>query len=459
MQAVDGVVGHRDGVHLVVVRLDGDHRTEHLVAHDLRIGRHVGKHGGLHEVTSIERTLRATGDDAGAVGHGTLDEAGDRCALGSRHQRSQPGRLRLRVTERQPLGGRGSQVERLGERGPRDQQPRPGRAGLTGVEHPGLDAGRDRLLQVGVVEHDAGRLPAELQGHALHRRGGAGGHPGAHRGRSGEGHHVDAGVDHHGLSDHRSLTRHQVEDTVRQAGIEGRVGQEVRRERDLGRLEHHRTARDQGAAHLAQHLVERVVPGGDAGRDPGRLTQDDRVADPLLPRDLVGSIEVGRQHGQAQVDVRLPGDRHRSPDLGDGRLDQQVVARTQPVQPDPQRADPVADRRTGPDREGGAGGCDGVVHLAGSALSARAHGRLGGWVLHVDPPGTAGCLPAATDECGVAGPLAAQRRHAVLPTRSVTAAEFVSASASALSRRVRPCVALSAATASTRRRITASILA
>ncbi len=198
-----------------------------------------------------------------------------------------------------------------------------GGAGLAGVEVGGEDALGDDGGEVGVVEHDVGRLATELEGDPLDGAGGHLGDPLAGPGRAGEADHVDAGMGGDRLADDRTGAGDQVEHAGRQADLVDDLGEDERVERgDLARLEHDGAAGGEGAADLADDLVERVVPRRDRADDTDRLLDDEAVADLLLELERVEQRGEGLHvaGGQAGLDHRRPGDRHADlagDDLGD----------------------------------------------------------------------------------------------------------------------------------------------
>ena len=114
--------------------------------------------------------------------------------------------------------------------------------------------------------------------------------------RAREGDHVDAGVGGDGLARRLPGAGDQVEHAGRQADLVDDLGEDEGAERrDLARLEDDRATRRQRRGHLGGDLVERVVPGGDGADDADRLPDDERVADRLLPGDLVDQIGQRRR--------------------------------------------------------------------------------------------------------------------------------------------------------------------
>jgi hypothetical protein len=231
----------------------------------------------------------------------------------------------VRVAVCECLGRLGGESLRLLEAVGRHEHAGERRAGLSRVEVALADAVGDRLGEVGVVEQDVGRLPAELEGDPLHGAGRHLGHPLAGPGRSGERDHVDVGVGGERLADHRPVAAHEVEHPGGQADLVEDLGKRVRREGgDLGRLQHDRAPGGEGGTDLEHDLVEREVPRRDAADDADRLPEDHRVAD-LLALEREGAGELGEvrevERREADLDDLGEAERHAHvPGQQGGRL-------------------------------------------------------------------------------------------------------------------------------------------
>ena len=173
----------------------------------------------------------------------------------------------------------------LGEPRARHEHPGQRAAGLARVEEALRDAVGDRLLEVGVVEDDVGRLAAELERDGLDgpRRQLATRRPARVE-------PVKVTMSTSGCAAIASPTtgpgaRDEVEDAGRQAGGLDDLGQHEGVQRgDLARLDHDGAADRQGRRDLRRDLVQRVVPRRDAADDADRLAQDERVAELGAPR-------------------------------------------------------------------------------------------------------------------------------------------------------------------------------
>src|SRR5437867_624689 len=299
-EPVGRVVGDADRVRLVLVWDDGEDRPEDLLARDRHVVADVGEYRGLHEVPLAD-ALRAAGaarHELRALLDALLDETLHLLELRLARERADGGALGERVPHLYGLGGALRRRGGLGHPGARDEHTRGRVARLAGVESAALHAGRDRLLEVGVVQDDVGRLTAELLRDALPRRGGGRGDGDARPGGAGEGDHVDVRVRRNGGAHGRPVAVHHVEDAGGDARLVEDVGEQVAgQRRDLARLEHHRAPRRQRRRHLAGDLVHGPVPRGDEAADADGLPAHERRAPQLLeleaPEHLRHLEEVG----------------------------------------------------------------------------------------------------------------------------------------------------------------------
>ena len=145
-----------------------------------------------------------------------------------------------------------------------DEHPRRHHAALAAV-HADHGGHRHLRLEVGVVEHDVGRLAAELEEQALHRRAALLEDALAGDGGSGEGDEVDERADGQLLADEVVGRRDHVEDPGGDVGLLGDEAAEVRRvPRRVGcRLEDHGVAGGERLPDLLDRHLEREVPRHD----------------------------------------------------------------------------------------------------------------------------------------------------------------------------------------------------
>ncbi len=180
-------------------------------------------------------------------------------------------------------------------------------------------------VEVGVGEHDAGGLPAELEDRRLEGLRAAGEDRPGGGGPAGEADLLHQGVVHERLA---GLCRagHDVDDACRDAGLADQVHEQLRGVGgELGGLHHDGVAGRQGGDHLHPHRDERTVPGDDDPDDAVRLgdgvrelsTLGGRRGDPALdlvsPTGVVPGVvheragrELGDAQGHAVVEDRQP---------------------------------------------------------------------------------------------------------------------------------------------------------
>jgi ParB family chromosome partitioning protein len=183
------------------------------------------------------------------------------------------------------------------------QQPRARAAHLSLVEPDGVDHALDRAVDVGIVEHDEGRLAAKLQRQRLARSRRLGADQPAHLRRAGEGDLVHARMLHQQRA-RAAVAGHHVEHARRQPGLRRQLGEQQRRERgELGRLQHHRVAERQRRCNLPGQHQQREVPRDDLPDHADRQLVGQRALLQLRPAGVM--VEVARR--QRHVDVaRLP---------------------------------------------------------------------------------------------------------------------------------------------------------
>ena len=195
VEAELGAVGERDALVVVVEGHRHDHRAEDLLLHDLHVAAAAGDQRRLDVPALLQvRGPTAAGDDLAALLAARRDVALDPRPVRLGDDRADHRVLLERVADLEHRGHLGQALDDVVvDRAVHD---RPGRRGadLARVERPHRADHPDRVLHVGVVEHERAALAAELEQLALHalrpptspmRR--------ADAARSGEAHHVDVG--------------------------------------------------------------------------------------------------------------------------------------------------------------------------------------------------------------------------------------------------------------------------
>ena len=192
-------------------------------------------------------------------------------------------------------------------------------AGLAGVAilaRHGADHGR---IQIGIVEHQEGRVAAQFHGHPLDCGGALGDQLFAHRGRAGEGKLGDLGTfGEHPAHAAGIATGDDVDYTRREAGHLRQPGQRQGGQRRLrGRPEDEGAAHRQGRGGLAGDHGTGEIPGRDCSHHAHRLLDHDDapvrrgrgdglavhplafLGEPFHERGAVGDLAPGLGQGLA----------------------------------------------------------------------------------------------------------------------------------------------------------------
>ncbi len=312
-KAVLGVVGEEHRLLLRAEGLDGEDRSEDLLADDLHLAVAVVEDGRLVEVAGLRPVRGGLRALAAAAQHRTLGERGgdvrlDLGALLFGDERAALDAVLGAAAEPDPLGAAGEFGDETVADGLLDDEAAAGRADLAAVDERGVeglvDGGVEALIGgTGVGEDHVGVLAAEFEGDLLDGGGGGLGDLGAADQAAGEGDQVHAGVLGEAGADGVARSGDQVGDAGRQAGLGQQVDQrDGRHRRDLAGLDHEGVARGERRGDLPTGLEQRVVPGRDHGADADRLMDDDavdvgraRVDHPAgrLGGDQVGEVAEG----------------------------------------------------------------------------------------------------------------------------------------------------------------------
>src|SRR5690606_2026345 len=252
---------------------------------------HVDQDGRLEEVAFDDL---ATGQHLGAFANGIFDvllDLGDSLAI---DQRTGGGAVFQAVTNLQ-LGHCGGQL--LGERvvdAVLYVDTVGADACLAIVAVLGDDRALDRLVQVGVVEHDERGVATQFQGNLLDVLGAFFHQLATDFGRAGEGQLAYQGVAGQLAADFASAAGNHAQHASRDAGAVGQLDQGQGGVRGLrSRLEHHGAASGQGRAGFTGDHGGREVPRGDGRGNADRLLDDDQAFIWLMPRDGVTVDALG----------------------------------------------------------------------------------------------------------------------------------------------------------------------
>ena len=295
-QAVLAVVGPAGDLLERLVGLRDEDRAEDLLAHDPRgvVGR--GEERRLDVVAAGvggDRISAAARDQLG-LRAADLDVAADALVLLGGDERPDE-RLGIEAGARRSLARLfGQRADDVVEQLLGDEESRRRVARLAAVVVDAGEGALDRALDVGVGQHDVGRLAAELERHALEVAPRARADLAADRGRPREGDLVHARVcDERGAG--LAVAGDDVEHAGRDARLEGELAEAQRGERGLlGGLEDGGAARGERGTDLPGRHQQREVPGDDLAADADRLGL--RVAEHVAPGD----------RDDAALDLRRP---------------------------------------------------------------------------------------------------------------------------------------------------------
>ena len=280
-----------------------------------------------------------------------------------------------------------------------DQEARARAADVALVEEDPVHNPLDRLVDRRVVEHDVGRLAAELHRHLPVGAGELAHDRLADLGRAGEGHLGRARVPHHGGA-RLPGPGHEVDDPGRQLGVLEDLGEFQRRDgRRLGGLQHDAVAHRERRRELPGEHEEREVPGDDLAHDAQRPGDPPRGHVLQLVRPARVVEEVGGRHRDVEI-ARLPDRLAAVERLGDRELPRPVLE--QPRDPVEVLA-ALAPRQGGPGLEGVRGGPVRGVDIRRPGERDLGKLRLVRRVDRVEGPPRAGPHEAPSDEEVIAG--------------------------------------------------------
>ncbi len=173
-------------------KVDGDEDgAENLLARQDRGGLDAGDQGRRIKAAAVREAIVRPPEFEPLLRPGAHQPL-DALKLDGGDDRADVGRLVEGIADPELRHARAQlAVERLGDAFGR-QQPRAGAADLPLIEPDRVDDAFDRAVEIGVLEHDEGRLAAELERQLLARSGGRLADRAADLGRAGEGDLVDA---------------------------------------------------------------------------------------------------------------------------------------------------------------------------------------------------------------------------------------------------------------------------
>eukprot|EP01136_Pigoraptor_vietnamica_P037655 Opistho-1_new@105924 len=259
-ESVVGGIGQRDRLLFGVERRDVAARAEDLLADHRGRFRQAGPDRRLHPMAFGQHAAHlrhaAAGDDSGVLLHRLAVVAQHLVAVLGRDQRPQAHAGLFRGADLQRLGLGLQRLHELLEDRPLHVDALGAQADLAAVLEGAAGDARHRPVEVGIGEHDAGVLAAELEAHRPHTLGGRGhdGLAGARLAREGDAVHA----------------------RVRGEELAGRVGPEamhhvVDARRDADRV-HHLAQQRGGGRRFFRGLDHHRVAAGQRGPDlPGPM--------------------------------------------------------------------------------------------------------------------------------------------------------------------------------------------
>src|SRR5688572_6134896 len=275
VQAVHRAVRLLDGVVEILVRDERHDGPEDFLARSRHLLIDVAEHGRLDEVAAVEAFRPAAAEhELRALGLALADVALHALELPLHRERAHLRRGILRIANFHILDGADVRIEQLVLALLGHEHARQREADLARDRHRVRHEAAEHLTHVGVVEHDRGRLAAELEARAHEALGRDGGDVPARDRRAREADLVDAGMANEIVARLAPGGNH-VEDAGRQARGLDALGEDVRVGRRLGRgLRDDRATGGEPGRNLVAKQDERRVPWRDRRDDADRLLDD-----------------------------------------------------------------------------------------------------------------------------------------------------------------------------------------
>ncbi len=344
----------------------------------------------------------AAGDHPGAVGHGVLDMLLDLGRGAIVDQRADIDAIVQAVADLQLLNRR---LEFLREgivHAVLHVDTVDAHTGLPGVAVLGLHGALHRLVQVGIVEHQEGRVAAQLQRNLLDAWRALLHQLGADFGGPSESDLAHDGVSGQLVADIARRAGHHAEHAFGDAGALGQLGQRQGGERRLaGGLDHHGAAGRQRRTGLAGDHRRREIPRRDRGGDADRLLDDDDALVLLVPRNGIAVDALGflgepldEGRGVGDLTARLG---QRLALLQGHQPGQVFLVLHDQLEPAAQRLRTLLGGQVAPGRQRPLGRLDGTASLGGTHLRHRAEDFTTGRVVHLERLPAVGIEPGAID--------------------------------------------------------------
>jgi hypothetical protein len=268
----------------------------------------------------------------------------------------------------------------------------------------------DRLVEIGIVEHDERRVAAQFHRHFLNSISALPDQLLAHLGGAGEGHLAHHRALHHRARDLAGRAGDDVDDALGEAHLFGqrRPGQ-ARIGRRRRRFGHHRAAHGQRRADLARQHRGREIPRRDHAHHTNRMMgHEDAAAVHPCRHDL--ALGAARFFGEPADILRADGDLahgfgQRLAHLDGQQFGQVLLVVHQGIVQLPQQADTAHQVHRGKAGEGGLGGGNGAFGFRVARVRDGADHLARGRVCDVDRLATVGCNPVSGDKIRLFHPM------------------------------------------------------
>ncbi len=387
-QAILRRVGAAHHFLFVLVSQNRHHRPEDLFAHDGHLIATVGKDGGFDPGAVVEvRALHAlaAAQQARAFRNAALDVAHNVIAMAEAHQRTKICLWIVQVASADAHDARQDFLFKRRLKAGRYKDARAVGADLAGAVKIGHHGDIGGQIEIGIVENNQRRLPAQLHGDLFQGRSCCVGHHFFTAGdAAGKRDFIDAGVPGQQLAGDRAAARQYVENAVRHASfaVDLRQFQSGKR-RHFARLKDHRVARCQRRRGFPQRNLNRVVPRADARdhteRLAARINERGVAQRDLLPLQRRDQTRVILQHVCAGDDIHAGGFAQRLAGIQGFQRSQLVVARAQNIHRAAKDARALHGGHRRPDFLAFTRRCDGAVDVSAARfMNLRQHFAISG---------------------------------------------------------------------------------